>query len=51
MATVSALGYSEKKVVKKEKVEGVEGVEVQNPLTMNYLGHHHLAASHLVIKV
>ena len=52
MTTVSALGYSEKKVVKeKERVEEVEGVEVQNLLTVNYPGHHHLAASPLVIKV
>ena len=52
MTTVSALGYSEKKAVKeKERVVGVEEVEVQNPLTVNYPGHHHLAASPFVIRV
>ena len=52
LTTVSALGYSENRVVQeKEKVEGVEGLEVRNPLTVNYPGHHHLAASPLVIKI
>lgn len=43
MRTVSALGYSEYRVLQeKEKVEGAEGVEVKNPLTVNYPGHCHL---------